>query len=158
MGISLAMQDRRRDRVVDDGRLSTSLRWFACFAAVATTTGTLLFCYERTLGSARNVVAVCHDISGDAAAVLLAVYLWRHVQKTWRMRRTRSISWWTGVAGLSVWVCASITGVYGQMWALDASPWMWWAHALGSFGAIVLMSVHVAYGYRGTLFRSKESI
>ncbi len=157
MGITLAVQRKGRDREEQSGRLSTSLRWFAWLAAVATTTGTLLFCYEQTLGPARNIVAVCHDISGDAAVVFLAVYLWRHVQKTWRMRRSRSVSWWTGVAGLSVWACASITGVYGQMWALEASPWTWWGHALGSFGAIVLMSVHVAYGYRATLFRSKES-
>lgn len=157
MAYSVAKAESTATGAGQDVRVLTSLRWFAYAAAVCTSSGTLLYCYGATLGSTRQAMVVIHEVSGDGTAVLLGVYLWKHVQRIWRLRKTRPLSWWTGMLGLATWTCATITGIYGQWSPIDAYAAIWWLHAIGSFAAVAITCFHAAYGYREVLFPVRET-
>lgn len=144
------------DEIVRDGRISRALRWFACVALICATSGTLLFCYAHTLARWRELLIWIHEYSGDASAALLGLYLIGHLRRTWRMRRARALSWWTGIGGTAAWVCASVTGIYGQFAELSASAIVWWLHALGSFLAVVVVFFHAAQGFQRLYSNRKE--
>ena len=127
---------------------SRSLRWFACAAAMSACSGTLLYCYARQLGTGHSAMAAVHEVSSDAAMVLLALYLWEHVSRSWRLRRSRAAAWWSGVAAAVAWVAAGASGVYGQFSSLCDATVVWWLHVIGSFAAVVLVCGHAALGFR----------
>lgn len=131
-----------------DVRFTWSLIAFAWAATVCTATGVLTYCYSRSLGSWRPGLLWAHEISGDAAAILLVWYLTRHLRKTWALRTKRPASWWTGVVGAGGWAAAAATGVWGQFVALEPYGLAWWIHAIGSLIAVVVVCIHAAWGYR----------
>lgn len=145
-------------RVTDDVRVSWSLRWFAGGAALCAGSGALLYCYAVTLAPWRTYLVWLHDASGDAAVVLLGVYLVQHVQRTWPLRGDRALPWWTGLAAVGAWVIASATGVYGQWVPLERYSLIWWLHSLGSLAAVVLAGFHAVSGFRAraSLANKKE--
>ena len=124
------------------------LIWFAYTAALSAGSGALLYCYWSQLGAARAVMAVVHEFSGDVAVLLLVVYSWGHLRRTWILRRKRALSWWVGVGAATAWVLAAVTGVFGQLWTLRDSPVLWWLHAVGSFAALVIVCFHAVHGFR----------
>lgn len=131
-----------------DARLSWSLRLFAYSAAVCSTSAVLIYCYESSLAASRPALVAIHEYSGDAAAALLAVYLVQHLRRTWSLRQSRPVSWWTGLAGAVSWALAAASGVWGQFYPLPRYEALWWIHAAASFAAVVIASGHAAYGFR----------
>lgn len=125
-----------------------TVRWFAVVAAVSASVGTLLFCYRALLGPAADIAAWVHEWTGNAAMVLLALYLAAHLPRTWRLRRIRPFSWWSGIGALAGWTAAGASGVFGQFSALGGVRWVWWLHVLGSLAAVVAAAAHAAYGFR----------
>ncbi len=139
-------------------RMSRSLKWFAYTAAAATSTGTLLFCYGNTLGDFKPIMIEAHELTGDAVVVTLGVYLWYHVGRTWRLRRVRPVSWWTGLAGGLCWVVSIVTGVIAQIFGMGDAVLLWWAHALASLMAIVVVCFHAACGFRAGVVQMRGAV
>ena len=139
-------------------RMSRSLKWFAYTASAAASTGVLLFCYRTTLGDFTPMMIEAHELTGDAVVIAIAVYLWFHVGRTWRMRRGRPVSWWTGLAGLTCWATSIVTGVYAQMLGMGDAVVLWWVHALTSFIGIVVVCFHAAYGFRASVLQIRGTI
>lgn len=141
----------RQDGSLRDVRLTRSLRWFAYSASVCATTGSLLYCYDDSLAVIRSPLVWTHDVSGDLALLLLGVYLFDHLKRTWRMLLTRPISWWTGAVAVLCWILIAVGGVWGQFAPLDRYSVLWWTHAAGGVAAVVLVCAHAAYGFRAKL-------
>lgn len=136
-------------------RLRPSLRWFSYAAGVSTCTGALLFCYWNQLGAALATVSLIHEFSSDLTMVFLAIYLWGHIRRTWRLRRASAVSWWSGMAAGVAWIVAGATGLYGQFETLRDAPTLWPVHVIGSLVAVVIVCAHAAYGFRSRYMESK---
>lgn len=138
--------------------LSRSLRWFAYTSAAAASTGTLLFCYRTTLADFKPAMITAHELTGDAVVLAMGIYLWLHVGRTWRLRRGRAVSWWSGLVGGLCWMVSIVTGVYAQVWGMGESTLLWWVHGLASFVAIVVVCFHAAYGFRASVIQMRGTV
>lgn len=139
-----------------DVRITRSLKWFAYAASICATTGTFLYCYDESLALVRAPLIWTHDVTGDIALLFLGVYLMDHLKRTWGLRKSRPISWWTGVFAVAAWLLTAVGGVWGQVAPLVRYSPLWWTHAVGSVAAVVVASGHAAYGFRAKLFGGEQ--
>lgn len=137
-----------RSAGLNDARISRWLIYFGYMAGICSSSGALIYCYESSLASVRRSLVLLHELSGDAAMVLLGVYLAAHLRRTWTLRGSRPLSWWTGIAGAAAWVVSGGIGVYGQFSALPRYEGLWWLHSAGGLLAIMVAGFHAAYGFR----------
>jgi hypothetical protein len=141
-----------------DRRLTKSLSSFAVSGAVCVSSGTLLYCYAESLSAWRSGIVIVHEVSGDVTAAFLVVYLVVHLARAWRMSAQRPVSWWSGLLAMVSWGVATVTGVIGQFTSLDASPALWWMHAIASFVAAASACFHVAKGFRAHYSHLEEVV
>lgn len=142
---------------LQDTRLSFFLFLFAYSAAVCAATGVVIYCYKATWASSRPAIVALHELSGDAAALLLIFYLVQHLRRVWGLRRSRFFSWWTGILGNVSWMFAAATGIWGQFRPMPRYETLWWAHSAFSFMAIVIVCVHAAFGFRARAANPEDS-
>lgn len=134
-----------------DARISWALRWFSLVALVCIASGTMLYCYDETLQRWRDLLVTVHEISGDLTILLLIVYLWVHMKRTWGLLPTRKLSWWSGMVAVAAWLIASATGAWGQAYTLERFTAAWWLHAMASIAGVVIAGYHAAHGFRAKL-------
>lgn len=128
-------------------RARQSLVALSVLASVAAVTATGLYSYPETLGPVRRPLVLLHDVSGDAAIVVSALYLYLHLSRTWRMKKQR-LSRYSGLVLVGLWSVTALTGIYGQLFPLEQGTWPWRLHAVTSVAIVVLACFHGAWAYR----------
>lgn len=128
-------------------RARQSLVALAALASVAVVTATGLYSYPETLAPVRGPLVFLHDVSGDAAVIVSALYLYLHLSRTWRMKKQR-LSRYSGLLLVGLWAVTAVTGVYGQLFPLAQGTWSWRLHVVTSIAIIVLACFHGAWAYR----------
>ncbi len=92
-------------------------------------------------------MALIHELSGDAAILLTALYLWNHLSRTWRMKKA-TISRWTGLCVVGLASLCALTGVYGQVTELERGSALWFLHFVSSVAIILGACFHGLWAYR----------
>ncbi len=136
--------------ISQDSARRLARRWLIAFSivvGVATTTGTLAYCYPRTLGPLRPWNVWLHEISGDAAVLFSIGYLMVHLPRVWRFKRF-VVSRWSGFVLLGIWGAAGLTGLWGQLMPLEAGSWTWLVHVWASVLCVVLGCFHGLWALR----------
>ncbi len=114
---------------------------------LAVLTGTFTYSYPETLAPILPQMRLVHDLSGDAMLVTGVVYVWIHLQRTFRLGKL-ALSWWSGIGVVSVFAAAGATGVYGQTAVLSESTELYWAHIVCSIALVAGACFHGANGLR----------
>ena len=115
------------------------------FIAACTATGT--YAYPVTLEAIQGGMVFVHDASGDIAIVVSILYLYNHLSRTWRMKKAY-VSRYTGIAVVTLWTVAAVTGIYGHFYPLDDRTPMWWAHFVTSVAVVLGVIFHGLWAYR----------
>lgn len=116
-------------------------------AAVAVTSGVLLYSYPQTLAAVRQPLVYLHDLSGDLLILAVIVYLLVHLRRTLKLWAL-ALSWWTGLLSVAALVVVGLTGVYGQLWPMPSGEVVWVVHVAGGLLVTASACSHSAYGLR----------
>lgn len=113
-------------------------------------TGTFTYSYPETLKPILPQMRLVHDLSGDVMLVTGAVYLYIHLQRTFRLGKL-ALSWFSGVAVTAVFAAAGFTGIYGQLHSLFDDRGLYWMHVVSSIALVAGACFHGAIGLRRRL-------
>jgi hypothetical protein len=116
----------------------------------AVITGTFTYAYPETLKPILPQMRWVHDVSGDAMLATGAVYLYIHLQRTFRLGKL-ALSWWSGIAVACVFAASGATGVYGQARSLLDDESLYWTHIICSIALVAGACFHGANGLRRRL-------
>jgi hypothetical protein len=113
-------------------------------------TGTFTYAYPETLAPILPQMRLVHDVSGDVMLLTGAVYLFIHLQRTFRLGKL-ALSWWSGIGVVLVFAAAGATGIYGQLHPLLEDPSLYWMHIVCSIALVAGACFHGANGLRRRL-------
>jgi MFS family permease len=114
---------------------------------LAACTATATYSYPETFGPWMRGLIIAHDAIGDIAIVVSLLYITNHLKKTWKMRRA-TVSRYTGLVVVGMWVITSLTGIYGHFYDLTDGSLLWQLHFVTSVAIIVLACFHGVWAYR----------
>ena len=120
------------------------------FAAIAATTGTMMYAYPETLASIQPAMVLIHDLSGDGMLIAAIVYLVIHLRRTWRMKKLL-VSRYTGLTIGALLAVTGITGIYGQFIDMPSRSPISLLHGVAAIATIALACFHGAHGLRRKL-------
>ena len=116
----------------------------------AIVTGTFTYSYPETLKPILPQMRLVHDISGDIMLVTGAIYLYIHLQRTFRLGKF-ALSWFSGIGVTVVFAVAGFTGVYGLLDDLIDDAGLYWMHIIASIALVASACFHGAIGLRRRL-------
>jgi hypothetical protein len=119
----------------------------AVMASIGAVTATGLYSYPETLAAIERPMVWLHDISGDIAILVTGLYLFNHLQRTWRMKKAK-LSRYSGIFVVGIWCVGGATGIYGQFAPLVESSWPWRLHFVTCLASIIIVCFHGAWAYR----------
>ena len=122
----------------------------AVATCVAVVTGTFTYAYPQTLAPILPGMRLVHDVSGDVMLLTGAVYLYIHLQRTFRLGKL-ALSWWSGIGVVMVFAGAGATGIYGQLHVLLDDVPLYWTHIVCSIALVAGACFHGANGLRRRL-------
>ena len=116
-------------------------------SCVAILTGTFTYAYPETLAPILPHMRLVHDVAGDFMLVAGAVYLFIHLQRTFRLGKL-ALSWWSGIGVVCVFAASGATGIYGQLRPLLEDRGLYWMHVVCSIALVAGACFHAANGLR----------